>query len=480
MGRIKDTGKLQLQRAKPANTPAAASTNHTRELTPSPQHTLLDRKHQPCSLPRLSLNPPLTPPTTPGLSGLPSPGPSRRTSTGLGACDPTSDTGVSPYASMQPSILPGQLDKLIGASFSHSDDGFEAVVPAAAATAAAGNSAAGAAAGGGSVGAAAGNGIADSASIGKRGSAGASVAAAGAAAVTPSRLGAVRTPSTGGRDGGVRRLSGSSGGDGEVGGLPWTAQSASIGTSGEVGGAQQGQMRGGLGPAGAAGGDEASSSCRGGGELGGEDGEHPQDGAGSLGQNGGAGMPTGGRKDWHDSEDQLSDGGYWGTPVKGGTPRGDSTPKQHHQAPGGGSLGASLMRRIANFEEISRMISSGSGGGGLSQQQLPTQQQQVGQAPPPAAAAASDLTIAAAVAVAAAEAEGHGATLDAAGLASEGSSDFTIGTAMQEGAPDVGVRVPSGRSSWRASRTTIDQVSAGCGWGGGAGVGEGGREEGWV
>jgi hypothetical protein len=161
------------------------------------------------------------------------------------------------------------------------------------------------------------------------------------------------------------------------------------------------------------------------------------------------------------------DGSYWGTPVKGGTPRGGleaqggggTAPAAAAPRAVGGSLGAALMRRIANFEEISRLIS----GGGSGQQQPPTQQQAA--APQPQALPAvgvddagdggSHLPIAAAVSEA-----GSGTLLP------ESSSDFAIGMIVDGDAPDVGPRPPSGRSSWRASRSAIDQVGGRQGLGG--------------
>jgi hypothetical protein len=206
-------------------------------------------------------------------------------------------------------------------------------------------------------------------------------------------------------------------------------------------------------------------------------------------------------------------GGQWGTPVKGGSPRGRAAERAvAARGPGGnGSLagapaGIVRMRRMG-FEEISRMISGDSGtsaaapGGGAAsgaapavpQPAEPAEGQQQPAAPaapapapapespaalrsgaalvsppplplplPPTVAAARDLPIAAAVADAEAAAAAAGSD---GGLAAEASSDFSIGAAPgDEAAPDVGPRPPSGRASWRASRTTIDQVGRGA-WG---------------
>ncbi|GBF97844.1 hypothetical protein Rsub_11194 [Raphidocelis subcapitata] len=174
--------------------------------------------------------------------------------------------------------------------------------------------------------------------------------------------------------------------------------------------------------------------------------------------------PRPGDSDNEDGGGAGGGGSYWGTPVKGGTPRGGPLEAQGSGAgagaspaaaaaprAAGGSLGAALMRRMANFEEISRLISGGGAGAQAQQHAAPPQPQQ-----PPAAGAqgagssdGSDLPIAAAVSDA-----GGGALLP------ESSSDFAIGMVVDGDAPDVGPRPPSGRSSWRASRSAIDQELA--------------------
>lgn len=214
-------------------------------------------------------------------------------------------------------------------------------------------------------------------------------------------------------------------------------------------------------------------------------------GVGSSGTGTAHVMPPSWHDEWPEGGETHSMGdGYWGTPIKGGTPRAaDAAKQQQHFGTGGGSLAAALMRRMAKFDEISKMISEDGEGSGQQQQQhhpqkqlqhptqalpllapqSPTKQrrQQQHQAHQAADAAApiasfssdappaSDLPIAAAVAAA----EEDAAIGDAGMLLAESSSDMTIGTMMvDEGVPDVGPRPLSGRSSWRASRTTIDQV----------------------
>jgi hypothetical protein len=202
---------------------------------------------------------------------------------------------------------------------------------------------------------------------------------------------------------------------------------------------------------------------------------------------------------WYDRPDFVdgSDGGgYWGTPVKGGTPQGGpSTPKQRHQQPGasqagGGSLGAALMRRMANFQEISRMISEDKAPPSGTEHEQPEEHPQLGPQPqeqqqqqeeeeeeqqqddegtargaaallPAVVGGDSDLPIASAFA----DAEDGIAEVDADAvglLAGESSSEYGLGasSAADDGAPDVGPRPASGRSSGRVSRATIDQVGA--------------------
>jgi hypothetical protein len=210
-------------------------------------------------------------------------------------------------------------------------------------------------------------------------------------------------------------------------------------------------------------------------------------------------LPSGDPQDDAGSDADCVDfgGGQWGTPVKGGREQrvaaaaraGVAAAAAGRSGSLAGAAGIVMMRRM-NFEEISRMISSDSSTAAapsalqepaapLAPQDEGSQQGDGAEAPAAAAAGpptkavglyppppplplppARDLAIAAAVADAEAAAIAGGG----GGLVAEASSDFSIGAAPgDEAAPDVGPRPPSGRASWRGSRTTIDQVRAASG-----------------
>ncbi|KAI8475099.1 MAG: hypothetical protein J3K34DRAFT_517732 [Monoraphidium minutum] len=354
-----------------------------------------------------------------------------------------------------------QLADLVGAQFSDSDGGFEAVVPSASLSASRRESAAGA---------------------GAAGAAG--VAGGGGGSAPPSRLGSLRVGSAGSGCG-IRI---SSGGMAEVRRLSSSAGSQAFAQAAAALDAVVTPADGAEPEALGAVAEAAQNAAAPVEPLFAE--PHWEPPPPLLQQQHQQQQAAAEQQSWQeDSDDGGGDGGgggFWGTPVKGGTPRAGAPGRQQGGGGGGaeGSLGSALMRRMANFEEISRMI-SGSGGGG--QQQPPPQQaQQQQQAaaaeaaagapgpqgpPPTALEGAIELPIAAAVA------EAEDASFVQYEAPADGPGpDFMIGTAaaaeQDEAFSDVGPRPLSGRASWRASRTTIDQeLSAGSGMGTGDGIG---------
>lgn len=311
------------------------------------------------------------------------------------------EAGMPPYMSPQPSNAAEQLAALVGAQFSSSEDGFEAVLPAESAGR-----------------------LSRAPSLTAAGGAG-----AGGAPPAPSRLGGgTRGPGAGSgvriSSGGaveVRRLSSAGGSQALAAAAAASAVEAAPASGLARAGSTSLQEQGG------------SSSHQG-----------PEPASGAQGDPGG----------WESPKCEGGGGaalGFWGTPVKGD---GAAPSPQRERPPHVRAQEEAAARRSAGFDEISQMISAGGAQAGA-QQQAGT-----GAAGSPHAAEArplgGDLPVAAAVA----EAQGDlAAAVGAPGAAAAAGGDFVISTAAGGGGEqDVGAGPLSARASLRASRSNLDQV----------------------